>query len=161
MFRRTNVSNARSTQNMSKRSQKGCLYCGYVKHVSRAKIDYFYQTNGHYNRRSSSPHISSISTQDVDFDGKTAHVRSQILQLIPLVKDTTLGREKLLWAPPKRAPFRATNWKIIPPIRSAPFYQVLLRKVAPLRPNTSKTKLILRVGSKLRYLFGHFSAYAI
>ena len=154
MFRRTKVSNARSSQNMSKRSQKGCLYCGYVKHVSRAKIDYFYQTNGHYNRHSSSPHMSSISALDVDFDGKTAHVRSQILQLIPLVKDTTLGREKLLWAPPKRAPFRATNWKIVPPIGSAPFYQVLSRKVTGLRPNTSKTKLIFRVDFELRYPFG-------
>ena len=136
MFRRAKVSNARSSQNMSKRSQKCCLYCGYVKHVSRAKIDYFYQTNRHYNRHRSSPHMSSISALDIDFDGKTAHVRSQILQLIPLVKDTTLGSEKLLWAPPKRAPFRATNWKIVPPIGSAPFYQVLSRKVTRIRPNT-------------------------
>ena len=148
MFRRAKVSNARSSQNMIKRSQKCCLSCGYVKHVSRAKIDYFYQTNRHYNRHRSSPHMSSMSALDVDFDGKTAHVRSQILQLIPSVKDTTLGREKLLWAPPKRKPFRTTIWKIVPPIRSAPFYQVLSRKVTGLRPNTSKTKLIFRVGSE-------------
>ena len=160
MFRRTKTSNARSSHNMSKRSQTGRLYCGYVKWVSRAKIDCFYRTTGHCNRHNSSPHMSSISAKDVDFSSKTAHVRSQILQLILSVKDTTLGREKLLWAPPKRGPFRATDWKIVPYIGSAAFYQILSRKSIVLRPIIPYLKLSFRTVSNLRYQSGGHYAFA-
>ena len=161
MFRQTKVSNARSSQNMSKRSQTGRLYCGYVKWVSRAKIDCFYRTTGHCYRHNSSPHMSSISAKDVDFSSKTAHVRSQILQFILSVKDTTLGREKLLWAPPKRGPFRATDWKIVPYIGSAIFYQVLSRKSIVLRPIIPYLKLSFRTVSNLRYQSGGHYAFAL
>ena len=161
MLRRTNLCSAGTSQDLRKLSKIRVCNNGSLKHFSGPKNEYYLSNNQLLNRRSSSPHKSCLWARDRDFDGKTADLRSSVLQRFPFSKDPKLGRQKLLLAPPKRAPFFTTNSKILPPIGSGPFYQVLSRFLIVPRPISYKCQLIFVAGSKLRSTFAQWNSLAV